>query len=378
MAILARVLGLKLAHVESGLRSFRWLDPFPEEIVRVLVNRRADLLFAPGQWAVDNLERMKAPGRVVRLPANTVKDALDYTLDVASRRGDAPPAQAPYALVSIHRFETVNSRSAMRRVVDIVVRAAKGLKMIWPLHTVTRRALVKADLLGVVEEAGVDLSDTLPYDRFAPLLSQAEFVIADMVDQRNGDLPQYLHLTGQVTVVDHRPVEPVQPATQPVQVVADGAHQWLGGAAAERAPVELAAGETAKRDQLAGGFDQPVALQIAKGQQPVGGVDLLPVVRGQGGESRGNEPNVATQHPKAQRPVAQRGGQSQQATSRRQIHLGHRCSRAAGGLGEGSGFAGVGRHRHPWTPLSVMAAMTEGNRPGSVCGRNRAPVYWFM
>lgn len=175
---LARVLGLKVAHVESGLRSYNWRHPFPEEIVRVIANRRADLLFAPGSWATNNLRKMKVTGRIVQLAANTGKDALDYTLALPA--SDQPPQRAePYALTSIHRFETVNRLDMLAHAVDVVRRAAETVRMVWPLHTVTRRALQSAGLLDSLAGANVELCDVLPYQSFAGLLAAAEFVIAD-------------------------------------------------------------------------------------------------------------------------------------------------------------------------------------------------------
>ena len=174
-AMISRMMGLKLAHVESGLRSFRWFNPFPEEIVRVIANRRADVLFAPGQWACDNLRRMKVKGRVVPLPCNTGKEALEYVL---AQPGERPAAAEPYALASIHRYETVSSRRYFRMAVQAVLRASKVARVIWPLHTVTRNAMSQ-DLLAQLQQANVQLCDTLPYVQFAHLLAGAQFVLAD-------------------------------------------------------------------------------------------------------------------------------------------------------------------------------------------------------
>ena len=176
VSLLARMTRMKLAHVESGLRSFHWFSPFPEELIRVFANRRADLLFPPGEWACENLRRMKGKGRVVPLPANTGKDALEYVLALPASTVDLP---RPYALASIHRFETVNSRTYTKRAVDTVTRAGERTKIIWPLHEVTRRALEKWALLEGLSRANVELRDTLPYAEFARLLAGSEFVIAD-------------------------------------------------------------------------------------------------------------------------------------------------------------------------------------------------------
>ncbi|MCK4601639.1 MAG: UDP-N-acetylglucosamine 2-epimerase, partial [Phycisphaerae bacterium] len=141
-------------------------------------NRRADLLFAPGSWATNNLRKMKVKGRIVTLAANTGKDALDYTLALPA--SDQPPRRAgPYALATIHRFETVNRPDMLARAVDVVRRAAETVRMVWPLHTVTRRALQSAGLLEGLAGANVELCDVLPYQLFARLLAAAEFVIAD-------------------------------------------------------------------------------------------------------------------------------------------------------------------------------------------------------
>lgn len=175
LSMLGRLLGLKLAHVESGLRSFRWRQPFPEEIIRVAANRWADLLLAPGAWAVENLRRMKVKGRVVMLPANTGKDALQYALSLA----EANPTPRPYALASIHRFETVRSSAYTRKAVEVVLAAAKQVRVVWPLHTVTRAAVERLGLMKDIQSANVDLRDMQPYARFATLLRDAEFVIAD-------------------------------------------------------------------------------------------------------------------------------------------------------------------------------------------------------
>ena len=175
-ALIVPAMGLSLVHVESGLRSFRWLNPFPEEIVRVVANRRADLLFAPGRWACENLRRMKVRGRVVQLPANTGKDALEAALAAS---GPSEPAAEPYALASIHRYETVRSARQTARAVEIVIRAAEKMRLIWPLHAVTREAIERAGLLGRLKQANVRTCDPLPYADFARLLAEARFVIAD-------------------------------------------------------------------------------------------------------------------------------------------------------------------------------------------------------
>ena len=76
-AYLAKHFGMRVAHVEAGLRSHNWLNPFPEEIDRVLTSRCVRLHFAPGQEAAANLS--KAKGLVVNTTYNTIADSLAYS-----------------------------------------------------------------------------------------------------------------------------------------------------------------------------------------------------------------------------------------------------------------------------------------------------------
>ncbi len=176
MGIVCRAMGIRIAHVESGLRSFRWFHPFPEEIVRVVVNRWASLLLAPGEWAAENLRNMCVRGRIVTLPSNTGCDALRHALD---QEVNVRIPDVPYAVASIHRFETVTSRSRVARAIDVVRDASRRCRIVWPMHEVFATAARRARLLGSLNDANVEIRPILDYIPFAHLLSGARFVIAD-------------------------------------------------------------------------------------------------------------------------------------------------------------------------------------------------------
>lgn len=174
--ILAKGLGMKLAHVESGLRSFNYLNPFPEELVRVFATSRADVLFPPGSWAAENLRKANVRGTIVELPMNTGAEALSIVL---SGGQEFQPRRQPYAVASIHRFETVSRPGRLRQATEVVRRASKLCPVVWPMHEVTRRALAKARLLDELTSSGVELTDVLGYRDFAHLVKGARFVLAD-------------------------------------------------------------------------------------------------------------------------------------------------------------------------------------------------------
>ena len=104
---------MRVAHVESGLRSWSLLHPFPEEMIRIHCMRHADYLFAPGEWAVGNLRKMGVRGKVFETGGNTVEDSLRL-----ASPADAASVRAPYCLVAFHRVENIYSRRRLRKIVE--------------------------------------------------------------------------------------------------------------------------------------------------------------------------------------------------------------------------------------------------------------------
>ena len=99
-------LGLPLAHVEAGLRSFDRTMPWPEEDNRIAIDQLADLLFAPTEHAADNLRREGVRG-AIHVTGNTGIDALHATLTVLPpsrpvKRANGAPLDL---LVTCHRRE---------------------------------------------------------------------------------------------------------------------------------------------------------------------------------------------------------------------------------------------------------------------------------
>ena len=182
-ALLAKRAGLAVAHVEAGLRTYRWLHPFPEEIVRVMVGRMADVLFAPGPAAAHNLRRTGVKGRVVEQPANTllesVRQILGSEADVrASAAADPAAGPAAPAVVTMHRVENLHLRSRRQALADVVCGIAATAPVRWVVHGPTERVLA-----GEVEQrlaaAGVELVPQAPHHDFLEMIRAAPFVITD-------------------------------------------------------------------------------------------------------------------------------------------------------------------------------------------------------
>jgi len=109
-ALAAFYRGIKIGHVEAGLRTYDNYNPFPEEINRRIADVTADLLFAPTQWAADNLRREGIPEEKIVLTGNTVIDALQQAAEMPFQpEGTAlaglPIDQKRIILVTSHRRE---------------------------------------------------------------------------------------------------------------------------------------------------------------------------------------------------------------------------------------------------------------------------------
>ena len=172
-ALMARRAGLEVAHLEAGLRSKHLLHPFPEELIRVVVMRFADLLFAPDDEAVANLRRMKVKGEVVRLEANTVLEALRHDL-----RAAPPPGSGP-AVVTMHRVENLNRSGRTVKLVETVERVAAERPVRFVVHGPTRETLRKGGHDRRLAAAGVELVPLAPHREFVAMLHAAPFVITD-------------------------------------------------------------------------------------------------------------------------------------------------------------------------------------------------------
>jgi UDP-N-acetylglucosamine 2-epimerase (non-hydrolysing) len=169
--LLARRAGLRVAHLEAGLRSRSAFEPFPEELVRRVVMRLSSLLFAPDEVAEANLRRRGLGGRTVRTSANTVVDALRYSL------ADTPVAPTGPAVVTMHRVENLHRPERVRGFVELVERLAATRPVTFVVHGPTANTI--APHRSRLEAAGVELVPLLPHAAFTRLLAAAPLVVTD-------------------------------------------------------------------------------------------------------------------------------------------------------------------------------------------------------
>ncbi|MDP6215189.1 MAG: UDP-N-acetylglucosamine 2-epimerase, partial [Acidimicrobiales bacterium] len=176
-ALMARRAGLRVAHLESGLRSHSWRHPFPEELIRVAVMRLSHVLFAPDGDAVANLEALVAEGRVrgrvVATSANTGVEALRSALGPV---GPGVAGSGP-VVATMHRVENLHDDARFEGFLALLGRLARPA--VFVVHPPTEAVLSDRGGRAVVEDMGVATSGLVPYGEFTAMLAAAPYVVTD-------------------------------------------------------------------------------------------------------------------------------------------------------------------------------------------------------
>lgn len=182
-ALAARKLGIAVAHVEAGERSFDWR--MPEEHNRRLIDHMSDLLFATGEKAVSQLRSESVQGRI-ELTGNPIVDASVQNLAIAEDASDVIArlclAAHPYAILTLHREENVDDRARLEAALRGVSDAAQatGVPVIFPVHPRTRKRLAEFGLAArAASLPGLRLIDPLSYLDFLKLTAHAALVYTD-------------------------------------------------------------------------------------------------------------------------------------------------------------------------------------------------------
>lgn len=173
----AKRCGIKVAHVEAGLRSYGLLNPFPEEIIRLVAMRYSDLLFAPSDSAVQNLHKMGYGWKTIPSGGNTIAESVRIALQ--SMAGQKCPHQS-YVVAAVHRVENIYSRSRLTAIVALIERMSWERQVIFVLHEPTRHQLARWGLLErLMRNKMVKVLPLQPYLEFLRLLADADFIVTD-------------------------------------------------------------------------------------------------------------------------------------------------------------------------------------------------------
>ena len=179
--LVAVKLGIKLIHVEAGLRSFD--RDMPEEINRVLTDAISDLLFVTEQSGIDNLKREGVNSDKVHLVGNVMIDTLMANRAKASKSDILQRlslAAKSYGVITLHRPSNVDDVSRFSQIVAAFEEITKEMQLVFPIHPRTRNNLKRTDLGRRFESmSNLLLLEPLGYLDFLCLTSNAALVMTD-------------------------------------------------------------------------------------------------------------------------------------------------------------------------------------------------------
>jgi UDP-GlcNAc3NAcA epimerase len=182
-AIAASKLGIKIAHIEAGLRSFNM--NMPEEINRILTDRISAILFCPTDTAVKNLQLESFPfniydkkPQVVVNVGDIMQDGAIFYKKIATRPSIIDKlniSRNNYILCTIHRAENTDRLDRLKNIIDALNSIALERTIILPIHPRTRK---------ILEQHGLDISrltiiDPVGYLEMVWLIDNCEFIMTD-------------------------------------------------------------------------------------------------------------------------------------------------------------------------------------------------------
>lgn len=181
-ALAAVKLGIKVAHVEAGLRSFN--RAMPEEINRILTDQISDFLFITSRGAEENLLREGVDNSKIFLVGNVMIDSLRRFTAVAEERSrilsTLSLSRRSYAVLTLHRPETTDARESLKKVISIMEKVAGMIPVVYPVHPRTGQRMRD---FGLEDKAAriknLMLLPPLGYLDFLKLISSARLVLTD-------------------------------------------------------------------------------------------------------------------------------------------------------------------------------------------------------
>lgn len=179
-ALTAAKLGIPIAHVEAGLRSYD--RTMPEEVNRVVADVLSDFLFAPSQDAVVNLQAEGIPDERIHLVGNIMIDSLEASLDRAAGSEileEFSLQPGGYFVATLHRPSNVDQPKSLSAAISVLSEVGRLLPTVLVAHPRTSERLAGTRSMESLDRERVMVVDPLGYLDFLKLLSSAAGVFTD-------------------------------------------------------------------------------------------------------------------------------------------------------------------------------------------------------
>jgi len=175
-ALTAKMMRIKLVHIEAGERSFD--RTMPEEINRILIDQMSDYLFCTSPLRIVGLATEGISKDKVYCVGNIMIDNLLYYLPAIKQQDSNPP----YAIFTLHRQSNVDDKKILKHIIcDILIPISQKIPIKFPVHPRTRKRLINFGLTTELNEHHPNIITLAPcgYLDFMKLIYNSEFVMTD-------------------------------------------------------------------------------------------------------------------------------------------------------------------------------------------------------
>ncbi len=180
-SLVAAKLGIRIAHVEAGLRSYD--RSMPEEINRVLTDAISDVLFTTEESGNINLRREGVADSKIFFVGNVMIDSLIHSMEKikSSPLPFASLSEKPYGVVTLHRPSNVDDPGFLKKILQALWEMSNRMKLVIPLHPRTQRRIESynyGDILERIRENGF-VTEPVSYHEMIRLVLSSKMVITD-------------------------------------------------------------------------------------------------------------------------------------------------------------------------------------------------------
>ena len=179
--IAASKLGVKIAHLEAGLRSFDM--SMPEEINRLVTDRLSDFLWTPSRDGDANLLNEGVAPEKIQFVGNIMIDSFEMLRQKIEDQALCEKfglAEKQYGVVTLHRPSNVDDDETLKTLCGALKRISKTTPLIFPVHPRTSKRLIETSLMEELKaDSNITFCDPLGYIEFMSLVCGSRFVVTD-------------------------------------------------------------------------------------------------------------------------------------------------------------------------------------------------------
>lgn len=180
-ALTANKMNIKLAHLESGLRSFD--ETMPEEHNRIITDKISNLFFVTEDSGLKHLLNEGVHKEKIHFVGNTMIDTLvafQNDINASDILEKYQLKRQEYVLMTMHRPATVDTKEGLEKLTTLLSNITKKYKVVFPIHPRTLKKLEEFNLKdSVAQNQNIILSEPLDYFAFQKLIANSNFILTD-------------------------------------------------------------------------------------------------------------------------------------------------------------------------------------------------------